>query len=76
VRKSLAVIVEESLASLLLELLLVLDVPLVDDVPSLGVTVFLGVNAEATVVAADAPDVVFEPSHDKSIILSPYFIQR
>ena len=71
-RKSSAVISDESLAALL-ELLAV--VPLVDVVASFGVacTARREDSAEATVFAADVPDVAIELSCDKSIVRSPRF---
>jgi hypothetical protein len=71
VRKSFAVISDESLAELLLLVLFV--APLVGDVESLGVACTAarrGASAEATVPAADVPDVVIELSCDKSIVPS------
>jgi hypothetical protein len=69
VRKSLDVIVDESVA------LLVLVVDVVDDVAAFGVacTARREDSAEATVFAADVPGVAIELSCDKSIARSPHF---
>jgi hypothetical protein len=73
VRKSFAVMSDESLV----ELLVLLDALLVEEVESFGVACTaarLGASADATEPAPDVPDVAIELSCDKSIP-SPLSIQ-
>jgi hypothetical protein len=78
VRKSFAVMSDESLAELLALLELLFDVLLVEEVESFGVACNAarrGASADATELAADVPDAAIELSCDKSIVPSPYFVK-